>query len=177
VQYGQKKYASIRTDDPYLVDLERALEVIREKETTDANRLIRDFPEAGIQVLNGRFGPYITDRVKNAKIPKDREPISLTLEECQVLIAAAPARGGRFGRGARGARGGPAAKKSASGAAAKKAAKVTEPPSLDAARKAKAKTTTTRTRAKKSAAKKSSSKAKATGSKVAAAKVAGAGRK
>jgi DNA topoisomerase-1 len=171
VQYGKKKFASIRTDDPYVVDLERALELIREKETADAQRLIRDFPEAGIQVLNGRFGPYITDRVKNAKIPKDREPTSLTLEECQALIAAAPARGGRFGRGARGA---PAAAAKKAGAKAKAtAAKATEPPSLDAARKAKAKTKTTR--AKKTAAKKPS-KAKAT-SKVATAKVAGAGRK
>ena len=50
-------------------------------------------------MLNGRYGPYITDRVKNAKIPKDREPKTLTLDECKELIAAAPERGkGRFGR-------------------------------------------------------------------------------
>ena len=79
----------------------RALELIKAKQELDANRLILDFPEAGIQVLNGRYGPYITDKVKNAKIPKDREPKSLTLDECRELIAAAPVRGkGRFGRGA-----------------------------------------------------------------------------
>jgi DNA topoisomerase-1 len=99
VQYGEKKYVSIKEDDPYTVELPRALELIRAKEELDANRTILDFPEAGIQVLNGRYGPYITDRVKNAKIPKDRDPKTLTLEECKELIAAAPARGkGRFGR-------------------------------------------------------------------------------
>jgi DNA topoisomerase-1 len=97
VQYGEKKYASIKDDDPYTVELPRALELIQAKEELDANRTITDFPDAGIQVLNGRYGPYITDRVKNAKIPKDRDPKTLTLEECKQLIAAAPVRRGRFG--------------------------------------------------------------------------------
>ena len=73
------KYVSLKTDDPYTITLERALEVIREKQIADANRLILDFPDAGIQVLNGRYGPYITDKTRNAKIPKDRDPKSLTL--------------------------------------------------------------------------------------------------
>jgi len=47
---------------------------------------------------NGRYGPYITDRKKNAKTPKDRDPKTLTLEECRTLLASAPERGGRFGR-------------------------------------------------------------------------------
>ncbi len=49
-------------------------------------------------MLNGRYGPYITDGKKNGKIPKDRDPKSLTLEECQAMIAAAPERKGRWGR-------------------------------------------------------------------------------
>ena len=111
VKYGAK-YVSLKTDDPYEVSLERALEVIKEKEIADANRLIMDFPDAGIQVLNGRYGPYITDKQKNAKIPKDRDPKSLTLEECQALLAAAPVRTfGKWGR-----------KKAANAPAAKKAA-------------------------------------------------------
>ena len=98
VKYGAK-YVSLKTDDPYEITRERALEVIREKEIADANRLIRDFPDAGIQVLNGRYGPYITDKARNAKIPKGKEPKSLTLEECQALLAAAPARiFGKWGR-------------------------------------------------------------------------------
>ena len=97
VKYGAK-YASLKEDDPYEVTLERALEVIRLKKEADANRIIQDFPDQGIQVLNGRYGPYITDRKKNAKIPKERDPKTLTLEDCQTLLAAAPERGGRFGR-------------------------------------------------------------------------------
>ena len=91
VRYANK-FVSIKSDDPYTITLERALELIAEKKIADANRLIRDFPEAGIQVLNGRYGPYITNKAKNAKIPKDRVPAELTLEECQALLAAAPER-------------------------------------------------------------------------------------
>jgi DNA topoisomerase-1 len=98
VKYGSK-YVSLKEDDPYEITHERALEVIRLKQEADANRLILDFPDDGIQVLNGRYGPYITDKKKNAKIPKDRDPKTLTLDECKTLIAAAPERGsGRFGR-------------------------------------------------------------------------------
>jgi DNA topoisomerase-1 len=104
VKYGSK-YVSLKEDDPYDVSLERALEVIRLKQEADANRTIADFGADGIQVLNGRYGPYVTDGKKNAKIPKDRDPKTLTLEECRVLIEQAPARGGRFGRGKRGAAG------------------------------------------------------------------------
>jgi DNA topoisomerase-1 len=101
VKYGSK-FVSLKEDDPYTVTLERALEVIRLKQEGDAARLIQDFPEDGIQVLNGRYGPYVTDKKKNAKVPKERDPKSLTLEECKAMIAAAPERGGRFGRFRRG---------------------------------------------------------------------------
>ncbi|HVO44769.1 MAG TPA: DNA topoisomerase I [Steroidobacteraceae bacterium] len=103
VKYGSK-YVSLKEDDPYTVTLERALEVIRLKQEADANRIIAQFPEAGIQVLNGRYGPYVTDGKKNAKIPKERDPKSLTLDECKVMIEQAPERGARFGRGRRGGR-------------------------------------------------------------------------
>ena len=94
VRYGDK-YVSIKDDDPYTIELSRALELIEEKKVLDANRIIQDFEEQGIQVLNGRYGPYITDKSKNARVPKDREPKSLTLEECIELLAAAPLRGRR----------------------------------------------------------------------------------
>jgi len=94
VRYGDK-YVSMKEDDPYTVELPRALELIEAKKLEDANRIIQDFEEQGIQVLNGRYGPYITDKTKNARVPKDREPKSLTLEECIELLAAAPVRGRR----------------------------------------------------------------------------------
>ena len=99
IKYGAK-YVSLKEDDPYTVTHERALEVIAAKVLADANRLIQDFPAGKIQVLNGRYGPYITDTAKNARVPKDRDPKTLTLEECQALLAVAPAKGtrGRFGR-------------------------------------------------------------------------------
>jgi DNA topoisomerase-1 len=94
VRYGDK-FASIRGDDPYTIELPQALEIIREKKEADANQLIQDFEAEGIQVLNGRYGPYITDKAKNARVPKDRDPKSLSLEECQELLAKAPVRGKR----------------------------------------------------------------------------------
>jgi DNA topoisomerase-1 len=117
VKYGAK-YVSLKLDDPYTVTLERALEVIREKQIADANRLILDFPDDGIQVLNGRYGPYITDKTRNAKIPKDRDPKTLTLAECQSMLAAAPVRTfGKWGRKNKAGANGAAAKNAAKGAA------------------------------------------------------------
>jgi DNA topoisomerase-1 len=102
VKYGAK-YVSLKDDDPYTITLERALEVIKAKQIADANRLIVDFGVDNIQVLNGRYGAYITDKERNARMPKDRDPKTLTLEECRALLAAAPPRGargrGRWGKG------------------------------------------------------------------------------
>jgi DNA topoisomerase I len=87
---------SIKPDDPFTVTLERARQLVAEKRETAANRVISSFEGGKIQVLNGRFGPYITDGTKNAKVPKGSEPASLTLNDCKTLLAAAPVkRGGR----------------------------------------------------------------------------------
>ena len=115
VRYADK-FASIRGEDPYTIDLPMALEIIREKKEADANRLIQDFEAEGIQVLNGRYGPYITNKEKNARVPKDRDPKSLTLAECQELLEKAPLRRKRGGKKKT------AAKKKTKTAAKKKAA-------------------------------------------------------
>ena len=94
VKYGSK-YESIRGEDPHTIELDQALEFIAKKKEDDANKFIKDFEAEGIQVLNGRYGPYVTDGKKNAKIPKDVEPESLTLEQCQEMITKAPARKAR----------------------------------------------------------------------------------
>ncbi|MBX7126780.1 MAG: type I DNA topoisomerase [Cyclobacteriaceae bacterium] len=92
-----KKFVSIpKGEDPYTITGERAIELIVAKREADANRLIKAFPEnADIQVLNGRFGPYIKAGKKNVKIPKGKVPAELTLEECVELAANAPEKSGR----------------------------------------------------------------------------------
>ena len=139
VKYGSKYASMPKDDDPYTVDLARALELVAAKKEADANRIIREF-DNGIQVLNGRYGPYITDGKKNAKIPKDVEPRSLSLADCEKLLLEAPERG-------RGRRGGATKKTSAKATAAKATAKRAP------ARKKKAK------KKKKAAAKKTAKKA------------------
>ncbi len=91
IRYGNK-FVSLKDVDPHDVTLEHALKLIAEKKEFDANRIIKSFDGTDIQVLRGRYGPYITDGNKNARMPKDREPESLTQEECEALIAAAPER-------------------------------------------------------------------------------------
>ena len=140
-------YASLKKeDDPYTISAEDALARIREKQEILANRIIREFEGTDIQVLNGRYGPYITDGAKNGKIPKDREPSSLSLEECVEILANAP---DKPARGRFGAKKGPAKK-----AATKKA-----PAEKTAAKKAPAKKAASKkTAAKKAPAKKAAAK-------------------
>lgn len=96
-----KKFVSIpKGEDPYTIIPERAIELIEAKRVADANKLIKAFEgNDEIQVLNGRFGPYIKAGKKNVKIPKDKEPKDLTLEECVALAEAAPEKKGRWGGG------------------------------------------------------------------------------
>lgn len=99
VRYGDKFVSLEEGDDPCTVELERALALIRAKKKADAEKEIKVFKEQNIAVLNGRYGPYVTDGKKNAKIPKSMAPASLTLKDCQALIAKAPApRNRRRGR-------------------------------------------------------------------------------
>jgi DNA topoisomerase-1 len=99
VQFAAKGFVSLKPpDDPYTIELSRALELIEQKKIADANKLIQDFGVDNIKVLNGRYGPYITDGKRNARIPKDTDPKAVTLDTCRELLAAAPPRGSRFGR-------------------------------------------------------------------------------
>jgi DNA topoisomerase-1 len=123
VKYGDK-YVSIRQDDPYTITLERALECIRAKREADANRIVRDFGVDNIQILNGRYGPYISDGTKNARIPKGRDPNTLALDECRTLLEAAPARGRRGRAGAGRARAASEAVAPTAGSEAAKARKI-----------------------------------------------------
>ena len=157
VKHG-KVYASIKPpDDPYTIELARAMEVLHEKAEAIRNRVIASFADGAIQILRGQYGPYITDGKKNARIPKDREPATLTEDECAALLAAAPEkfkRGGRFGKGAKSA-----PTKSAATAPAKTPAKKAAARKKTAAKKTAAKKAAAKAPAKKTAAKKSAANA------------------
>lgn len=91
------KFVSLGKEyDPHTVDEETAIELILAKRKADAEKHIKSFDEnADVQVLNGRWGPYIKVGRKNVKIPKDTEPESLTLEQCLELAEKAPEKKGR----------------------------------------------------------------------------------
>ncbi len=89
-----KLFVSIKPLDPHTVTLEEALELYTAKLKTEAEKNIADFGD-GIKVLNGRFGPYISDGKKNAKIPKDADPKKITHEEAKTMLKDAPAKGKR----------------------------------------------------------------------------------
>ncbi len=91
IRYGDK-FVSLKEDDPYTVDLDRALALVAAKKAEDAKKQINRFEEAGISVLDGRYGPYVTDGKKNVRVPKDRDAATLTLVECQQMIVNAPER-------------------------------------------------------------------------------------
>lgn len=101
VKYGNRYVSVPKEDDPYTVTLPRALELIAAKKEADAKRIIQEFGTSGVRVLNGRYGPYVTNGEKNARVPKDSDPAALTLEDCQKLLAKAPARKKRTARGSR----------------------------------------------------------------------------
>ena len=96
VQIG-KLFVSIKPLDPHTITLQEALELYKEKLKAEAEKNIADFGD-GIKVLKGRYGPYITDGKKNAKIPKDTEPTSITHEQAKELLASATPAKGRFAR-------------------------------------------------------------------------------
>ena len=95
---GKDKFVSLKEDDPYTIDEARAREVIAEKIEADRKKFIKDFDDGAIRVLHGRWGPYITDGEKNARVPKDVEAEALTRDAAVELLAKAPARKGRGGR-------------------------------------------------------------------------------
>lgn len=94
-----KVFASIPKDmDVYELTREQAIEVLVNKKEADAKKLIKSFEKEGIDILNGRYGPYIKKDKENYKIPKDKDPEKLTIEEIQALIVeqdAQPKKGGR----------------------------------------------------------------------------------
>jgi len=89
-------------DDPLSVEIDRAIELIEAKRKADREKIIKTFEEdETVQVLKGRWGPYLKAGKQNIKIPKDVEPESLTFADCKKLIEEAPEKKGRRGSGAK----------------------------------------------------------------------------
>ena len=99
VKHNNKFVSIPKDEDPLSITEERSIELILEKRKQEAEKYIKTFPENdSIMVLNGRYGPYIKAGKKNVKIPKDKVPEDLTLEECLELAEKAPERKGRYSR-------------------------------------------------------------------------------
>ena len=90
IQVG-KLFVSIKPEDPHSITLEKARELYAAKLEAEAAKNIAEFPD-GIKVLNGRFGPYITNGAKNVKIPKDTDPKTITHEKALELLSATTAK-------------------------------------------------------------------------------------
>lgn len=83
----QGKYVSLgKSDDPYSVTLDRCVALIEQAREQEAKKHILEFPEQEIRVLKGRYGPYISHAKKNYRIPKGKDPETLTLEDCLKII-------------------------------------------------------------------------------------------
>ncbi|SNC64943.1 DNA topoisomerase I [Hymenobacter gelipurpurascens] len=126
IRHDSKFYSLTKEQDPHTITAQEGVDLIEAKRKSDAERLIKDFPtNPDVQVLNGRFGPYIVVGKKNVKIPKGEEPAELTLERCLELADATPdkpAKGGRFAKKAPAATAADTADKPAKKTAAKKPA-------------------------------------------------------
>ena len=87
IRHDNKFYSLAKTDNPALVEYDRAVEIINEKRQKDLDNIILTFDqEPDMRVLNGRFGPYIAYKKSNYKIPKGTEPSSLTYEQCMAIV-------------------------------------------------------------------------------------------
>ena len=86
--YHNKAYTSLpKGTDPMSITLEEAIDLIKEKLNAEAQRHIKQFAEEPeLEIMNGRFGPYIAYKGSNYKIPKDIVPQDLTLDACHELI-------------------------------------------------------------------------------------------
>lgn len=89
VRYSSSFVSLKDDDDPYTVTLERALVLIEEKKAADLAKIIQDFGD-DVQILKGRWGPFVTDGIVKVRLAKDRDPMTVTSEEAFSMIENAP---------------------------------------------------------------------------------------
>jgi DNA topoisomerase-1 len=125
-RFGDQFVSLKKEDDPYTIELPRVIELIEGKKAALEAATIQHFQGTGIRVVKGRFGPYITDGKRKARIPKTKDPAKLSVFECEAYLAEAaaaekPAKKKSSAKAAPAAEGesAPAAKKAAKKAAAK----------------------------------------------------------
>jgi DNA topoisomerase-1 len=150
-RYGKAFVSLKKDDDPYTIGLPRAIELIEQKAAALEAATIKVFEGAGIRIIKGRFGPYITDGTRRANIPKTRDPETLSALDCEFFLNEAEEKDKANG----GKKGGKAGKKTAT----KKTAATAKTPATKTAaktavKKAASKKTATKKAVKKSAAKK-----------------------
>jgi DNA topoisomerase-1 len=86
VKFDSKFYSLKKDDNPADISLDRAIEIILEKQQAEREKLIKKFDQdEDVQLLNGRYGPYLVIKKQNFKLPKGTDPNSLTLEECYKI--------------------------------------------------------------------------------------------
>lgn len=90
IKYDGKFISLGKDNSPYDVTLETAVAIIAENDKKEQQKQIKSFTEQGIEILNGRFGPYIKMGKKNFKIPKGKDPASLDLETVLKIIEDSP---------------------------------------------------------------------------------------
>ena len=93
-----KTNVSVKDKNIFEIDEKEAIELIIEKREIDANKEINIFEESGVKVLNGPYGPYVTDGKKNVRVPKDTDPKLLSEDVCLEMLKNAPKRRARFRR-------------------------------------------------------------------------------
>ena len=88
VKHDNKFYSLAKTDNPALIEYDRAVEIINEKRQKDQNSVLRTFDnDPDLRVLDGRYGPYIVYKKANYKIPKGTDPTTLSYEECMAIVS------------------------------------------------------------------------------------------
>lgn len=99
IQIGEKsdkKYVSIAGYDPHTITEQEALTVYQEKLDKEAASLIQNFEKEGIKIINGRYGPFVTNGTKNAKIDKKLDPSTIDVNQALEILANAPDKPKRF---------------------------------------------------------------------------------
>jgi len=87
IKHNSQYYSLRKTDDPLTIEETTAIEIILDKRKKDSEKIIKVFPdEPDLQILKGRWGPYIAKTGKNYKIPKETDPASLSIENCKTII-------------------------------------------------------------------------------------------